>query len=335
MRGSLTRSTGAKAKITERDLLLFSLLLDFRLMDTKQIMTWLGRDTPVKIRDTQDRLKLLFNKPNAYIDRVSRGQYFIEGGGTEPMVYALNNKGRKILIESNKEKYIGIRKRVSNTTLKSNFIGHTLFNTDVATHIKRACNQSEEWLYAHRSVFFDELITPDLHHHPQRHLNNYYGWPVAYHVEKTDRYGEKVIAQESKTLVPDYLSIIVNKNTRNEIFLFAEVDNSTEPVERLSSKLKHSDVWEKFALYDRSAKDQLFKKYFNLESPFRILFITCSELRMENMIAANKHPEIRQGRGWHKFLFTTRDSLNQHGFLDAPWRNGEDKNLFYFRNLEI
>ncbi len=335
MRGSLTRATGPRIKITKKDLKLFTLLLDFRLMDANQICIWLGCDTQGKRRSQQRRLKHLFDKPNAYIDRVQSGNYFIEGGGSEPTIYSLNNKGRKALIESNPKRYSGVSERIANTTLKPNFVQHTLFNSEIATHINEGCRSTDDWIYAPRDRFYDEQCTDALKKHPNRHPNNYYGWPVSYHVEKRDTKGNTVVVPEVKTLVPDYFSCVVNKKTRAGMFFFTEADNSTEPIERGRGKLLQSDVWSKLILYNRSATQQLYKKFYNLESDFRILFVTLTDERVNNMVAANKDKAIRDGQGWEKFLFTTREALNVHGFLDAPWRNGRNDQLIYFRDMEI
>ena len=335
VRGSLARSTGKKARLTKSDLRLFSLLLDFRLMDTKHIMTWFVCDNNAKRRYMQTRLKLLFDKPNAYLDRVSRGNYFVDGGGSEPVIYALNSKGRRALIDSDSNKYADVSKRTANLNIKQNFINHTLFNTEIATHMKQGCDQTEDWLYVHRGVFFTDMITSELENEPRRNPNNYYGWPMTYHLQrKTDR-GESVVTEEKTSLVPDYLSYIVNNKTESKLLLFIEADNNTEPVERVEGKLHRSDIWGKFMLYDRSANQQLFKKFFALEDPFRILFVTGSIQRMRTMIESNKSLGIRQGNGWNKFLFTTRDALNKHGFLDAPWVSGEDEQVIRFREMDI
>ena len=333
VRGSYKRSRGAKI-LPQYDLKLFDLLLEYRMMDANQIMTWLERDTPGKQKDCRDRLKLLFDHPNAYVDRIDIGQEFIEGGGSQPIVYALNTKGRKTLVtlSEDPEKYTNISDRVNNKTFSPGFIKHELFNTEVTTHIWQGCRKRGSWVFISRSKIWNEMQTPALINHPKRNANNRYGWFVPELVTERDIHGNEVTLGKELPIIPDNLVCILDKETEKFFYLIIEVDRNTEPVRRTDKTLKISDIWRKIYLYNRSAELQLYEKYLGIRQPFYILFVALNDSRRKSMIAANKEPDIRRGQGWRNFIFTTRDDLNKYGFLDAPMCDGRDDRSIYFRH---
>lgn len=66
-------------------------------------------------------------------------------------------------------------------------------------------------------------------------------------------------------------------------------------------------------------------RLFNIKN-FRVLTVTSTQERIENMIAANK--EINNGEGSNLFLFTSQEAMETcESIFALQWRNGRDGRL--------
>ena len=129
------------------------------------------------------------------------------------------------------------------------------------------------------------------------------------------------------TTIPDAFFSIQHINQRKEKTtsnFFVEIDRGTESInpKKINNR---STIAKKMTGYWKAHKQGLFKEKFNLSNA-RILFITTSDQRIDNMIALNKEIDDLK-KGSRLFYFTTLENFdlkNTDKVLDKIWRNGRD-----------
>ena len=112
----------------------------------------------------------------------------------------------------------------------------------------------------------------------------------------------------TRSAYPDAAFAIHDKNTSKTQLYLIEADRMTEPIARNDKKLFNvSNIKAKLTIYHTAWQQGVFRERFGLPAT-RILFVTLSEKRAQNMqeLADN----LFDGRAAGLFIFTTIDSLN-------------------------
>jgi hypothetical protein len=131
------------------------------------------------------------------------------------------------------------------------------------------------------------------------------------------------------TIIPDQIFCLHfpdDKPGRQHAYFFLEADSSTMPIKRTS--LYTSSYWRKMIGYWESYRQEKFKEVFGFKAA-RVLTITKSEERIENMIRAGKGVDAR-GQGSVMFLFSPIENftlVNPTKAFDKIWRNGRDNSM--------
>ncbi|MCP3969292.1 MAG: hypothetical protein GY717_03040, partial [Rhodobacteraceae bacterium] len=111
---------------------------------------------------------------------------------------------------------------------------------------------------------------------------------------------------------PDIVFSLHLKTKNRQAFFLVEIDRGTMPVER--SNLRQTSILRKLLAYQTIWQSKLHQQQLGWHS-FRVLFVTSSRERADNMItAANKHALTK---GSPIFLFTDKQSLYAHDNLLA------------------
>jgi Replication-relaxation len=250
------------------------------------------------------RLNLLYH--HGFLDRLKEHS-------PSPMVYALGNKGAKVL-----ERLFGISQGKIDWTVKNNeidpvslFRNHTLLVADFMVRLEAACKKRGDV----------KIIRPEeiVEHSPEetKERQNPLGWSVTVYRE-----GEKI----NLGVVPDKifgLHVLSRPEGRNKAYFFLEADRGTMPVMRKG--LKQTSFFRKFLAYHETWQQELHTKLFNIKN-FRVLTVTSTPERIKNMIAANR--EINNGEGSNLFLFTSQEAMETcENTFALQWRNGRDGKL--------
>ena len=90
---------------------------------------------------------------------------------------------------------------------------------------------------------------------------------------------------------PDYAFSLYLPKVRRRAFFLVEIDRGTMPVERYD--LKQTSILRKLLAYQTMWKSKRHTQHFDWRN-FRVLFVTTSQERVDNMIAAmNAHGQTK------------------------------------------
>jgi hypothetical protein len=123
--------------LTPRDLEILRAVDRYRLLRSTHLVALQGASRQATLR----RLQLLFH--HGYLDRPAM-QLDWYARGSEPMVYALGNRGEEILEAEGHVRLGGIRWDTKNRTLSRVFLHHTLAIADVMVEFEVACRSRKD-----------------------------------------------------------------------------------------------------------------------------------------------------------------------------------------------
>lgn len=253
------------------------------------------------------RLQLLFHA--GYLSRPPKQiEYFRQGGGTNPMVYCLGNKGIELLVER-----FGVRRSKIDWTAKARSLGHgplahKLEVTDFMVALDAACRARGDI----DVVYFDEILRT-LAPETTRSKLHPYKWPVSFPWQ-----GKR----ETVHVVPDKIFALRFRGQpegRNRKFFFLEADRGTMPVAR--DNLRQTSFLRKLLAYGHTYDRGLHTSTYGMRN-MRLLALTTGTDRVRNLIAAHQaHTgELVSSK---LFLFASRTSLfAAPDILSFGWTDG-------------
>jgi hypothetical protein len=250
---------------------------------------------------TLRRLQLLFH--HGYLDRPPM-QLDWYARGSEPLVYALGNRGAEVLETEGGLRRGGVRWDTKNRNLSRVFLHHTLAVAEVVVAFEVACQSRE----GARFIPPEEVLAaaPE----PTRRLRLPFRWQVEVrHGGKPHRLGVE----------PDRvfgLQFASEPEGRNRAFFFLEADRGTMPVTR--NGLAQTSFLRKLLAYQETWRRGLHRTHFGIPN-FRVITVTSSRERAEHLVEACRS---LPGRGSRLFLFTDRETLGRGDVLSQGWVNG-------------
>ena len=280
-------------RITERDINIIREVARHRFLRSTHLFA-LIRGPHKKI---SERLGPLYHA--GFLDRPrSQIEYHVRGGGSAPLVYALGERGARLLkIQDGLDK-ADLDWARKNHTSGREFILHTLAIADLRVALTIACRQ-------HRGLTLLEpdqllLAAPD---ETQEALS-----PWSWRVRIQHRGSVQEIG-----LLPDYAFALILPDGRRRPFV-VEIDRGTMPVER--AMLDRSSMLRKFLAYEGGRKQELHTSRFGWRN-FRVLVVTSSEERAETMRALiSRTPALNSSP---LFLFADHETLMQADILGSAW----------------
>ena len=297
------RSGSNNVQITKRDIEIIREVARHRLLNSAQVINLLGSSSQTTLR----RLNLLYH--NKYLDRPRAQLDYYSRGGTQPMVYALGNRGADLLAE----KFGWARDKVNwakkNQTVGRLFVSHTLLVAEFMIRLELACRQMAQV----RLIGAAEML--DTAPPRTRAKKQPMKWTVSF-LHENRRY--------TIGLIPDKvfgIHFTDKPDGANKYWYFLEMDRATMPICRRN--LYQTSFYKKMMGYVQSRKLWAAKvetRPFPFAN-FRVLTVTTTKERVQNLIAANK--VFHKGQGAKIFLFIDEATFLSGNILTLPWLSGK------------
>jgi hypothetical protein len=293
--------------LTPRDLDILRAVYRHRLLRSTHLLDLVGGSRQATLR----RLQLLFH--HGYLDRPTM-QLDWYTRGSEPLVYALGNRGAEVLETEGLLRRGGIRWDTKNQGLSRVFLHHTLAVAEVMVAFEVACRSRE----GVRFIPPEEILAgaPEA----TRRLRLPFRWQVEV------RQGGK---HYRLGVEPDRvfgLRFEGAPENRQRAYFFLEADRGTMPVTR--KELAQTSLLRKLLSYQETWQRELHREHFGIPN-FRVLTVTTSRERVENLIEACRS---LPGSGSRLFLFTDQESLGRESILAYEWVNGRSEVVRFMQN---
>ena len=286
--------------LTPRDLDILRAVHRHRLLRSTHLAALTGGSRQATLR----RLQLLFH--HSYLDRPPM-QLDWYARGSEPMVYALGNRGAEVLEAEGEARRGGIRWDTKNRNLSRIFLHHTLAVAEVMVAFEVACRSREDV----------QFIPPEevLAEAPEstRRLRLPFRWQVEIHEGgKPHRLGVE----------PDRvfgLRFEAEPENRRRAYFSLEADRGTMPVVRKG--LAQTSFFRKLLAYQETWRQGLHRTHLGIPN-FRVLTVTTSWERVRHLVEACRS---LPGGGERLFLFTDREKLSHEDILSCKLVNGRSE----------
>jgi len=291
-----------RIEITERDVEIVRQVAKHRFLRSSQIVSLINASPQMIVR----RLQLLYH--HQLLDRPREQIAYYQNLGSKPMVYGLGNKGADLLAERLSIPRGKINWTDKNKAVGSVFLEHTLLTADFMVAVEVACREHG------RIRFIDtEEILANAPASTQKSKN-----PLGWRVNVQDDRRVYTLG-----VIPDKifgLQYLDKPEGRNIGYFFLEADRATMPVMR--SNLDQTSFYRKLVAYHATWEREILIKQYGFKN-FRVLTVTSSQSRVQNMIEANK--TFTKGLGARIFLFTDEDTLKKEvNPLTLTWQSGRE-----------
>ncbi len=224
--------------------------------------------------------------------------------GSEPLVYALGNRGAELLETEGVVRRGGVRWDTKNRNVSRVFLHHTLAVAEVMVAFEAACRRRE----GVRFIPPEEVLAgapPET-----RRLRLPFRWQVEV------RQGGKPYRLGVEPDRVFGLQFEGTLETRRHAYFFLEADRGTMPVVRKS--LGQTSFLRKLLAYQETWRQGLHKTHLGIPN-FRVLTVTTSRERVEHLEEAC---QSLVGGGSRLFLFADRERLTRENVLSHQWLNG-------------
>jgi hypothetical protein len=280
--------------LTPRDFEILRAVHRHRLLRSTHLVALSDGSSQTTLR----RLHLLFH--HGYLDRPP-AQLDWYAQGSEPLVYALGNRGAAVLAAEVERG--GAIRWDKNRNVSRQFLRHTLAVAEVMVAFEVACRDREGVEF----IRPEEILAaaPEM----TRRLRLPFRWQVEVNEGgKLHRLGVE----------PDRvfcLRFAGAPEHRRRAYFFLEADRGTMPVTR--SGLAQTSFRRKLLGYRETWRQGLHRTHLGIPN-FRVLTVTTNEERMHHLVAACRS----LGSGRRLFLFAEQKSLSCGGTLTREWVNG-------------
>jgi hypothetical protein len=292
----LTKSIG----ITDRDEQILQDVYRYRLLRSRHIIAL----TPGSNQVVLKRLRRLYDHDCLYriYEPIHRRKRFELG--SKPKIYALSRQGADIVNARD-----DIRER--NAEIGDAFINHVLATADAVVPIEAACRQHNHF----RFVDTPELIA-------QTSSKTDSPFPLRADVPRGK-------AKRKAGLTPDKYFALHDESRpagRQRRHFFCEADRGTEPVSR-STLNRQTSIVGKLITYGEIYKQKVHREKLNINS-FRVLIVTTSEQRIDNMLKVLKEASEKHNFRRNIFMFTDYASMQSAAdIFSLKWTNGDRENI--------
>ncbi len=283
--------------LTPRDLQILRAVYRHRLLRSTHLVALSGSSRQATLR----RLQLLFH--HGYLDRPSM-QLDWYARGSEPLVYALGNRGAEILESLDGVRRCGIRWDTKNRNLSRVFLHHSLAVSEVMVAFEVACRERE----GVRFIPPEEVLAgaPEA----TRRLRLPFRWQVEVrqggNLHRLGVEPDKVFGFHFEG----------GPENRQHAYFFLEADRGTMPVTRKG--LAQTSFVRKLLAYQETWRQSLHTAHFAIPN-FRVLTVTTNRERVRHLVEAC---QSLSGGGSRLFLFTDRERLGCEDIPAHKWVNG-------------
>lgn len=285
-------------RLTEDDIAIIRHIARHRFLRSTHIADLVGRS----IDRTNDRLCHLFHA--GYVDRPRAQLDYYPTKGSAPMVYALADRGARLLSEQGEAKLEQVDWARKNREAGRPFIEHQLEIADFEV----AAQLAAEGL-GHRYANAEDITS-----NPPAAAGSTWGDPFALRVTVSHQGLRHDIG-----LVPD-IAFVIDLQTGARRNFLVEIDRGTMPIAR--ADFSQTSIERKLRSYLSAYASRLFERNFGWKS-LRALFVTRDDHRVRSMIEALRSIQSPSAPGSSLFLFASRDTLRAADPLTAHWRGAD------------
>ena len=289
-------------RLTDDDIDIVALLARHRFLRSTHIASLVNRS----VDRCNDRLAKLFHA--GYIDRPRAQLDYYPSAGSAPMVYALADRGARLLIERDGIDFANVEWSRKNREAGRPFIDHQLEIMDFYVALQLA-TQNRAGL---RLISPEELVSS----FPDQSFNT--SNPFALRVKISHQGTLHEIG-----LVPDLVFGLKFLDNSRRCFM-VEIDRGTMPIAR--SDIRQTSFERKMRAYLTAHAAKLHERHFGWKT-FRVLTVTTDEHRLSSMIDALRPLRIPHSIGPGLFLFASRSELSAPDLLTHLWHDGTGRDV--------
>jgi hypothetical protein len=290
--------------LTDDDVVIVRQLARHRFLRSTHIAALVGRS----LDRTNDRLSRLFHA--GYLDRPRAQLDYYPTAGSSPLVYALADRGARLLIERDGVDFANVEWSRKNRDAGRPFIEHQIEIMDFYVALQRAARDRTDL----RLIHPDEMVAsfPDQSFSERN--------PFALRVKLAHRGMMHDIA-----VVPDLVFGLSFRDGSRRCFM-VEIDRGTMPVTR--ADFRQTSFVRKMRGYLTAHAAKQHERHFGWKS-FRVLTVTTDRHRAQSMKEALRQLHVRRSPGPALFFFATRGELSGSDPLAHAWTvgNGGDARL--------
>ena len=284
-------------RLTEDDVNIVRQLARYRFLRSTHIAALMGRSHD----RTNDRLLNLFHA--GFVDRPRAQLDFYPTSGSAPMVYALADRGARLLIERDGIGFANVEWSRKNREVGRPFIEHQLEIIDFTIAVQLASFGREDVKFISPEELVQEF--------PDQRL------PRVNPFKLSTQISDKGICHEVG-LIPDFTFGLRFPDGSRRCFM-VEIDRDTMPI--LRSDIGQTSFARKMRSYLSAHAAKLHERQFGWKT-FRVLTVTTDEFRIRSMQQAAADMRIPHSLGAPLFLFATREELTGVDPLAHLWRDG-------------
>jgi hypothetical protein len=291
-------------RLTDDDVEIVRQLARYRFLRSTHIAALVGRS----LDRTNDRLSCLFHA--GYIDRPRAQLDYYPTSGSAPLVYALADRGARLLIERDGIEFANVEWSRKNREAGRPFIEHQLAIVDFSVSLEQAVRARADI----RLIRPEEIMAAL----PERTRNarNTFSFKV--------KVAQRGLVRE-RAIVPDFTFGLAPSDGSRRYFL-VEIDRGTMPIVR--SNPMQTSFAQKMRAYLIAHAAKQHERNFGWKN-FRVLTVTTDHRRAQTMMEALRSLRLPRSPGARLFLFATVDDLRMGDPLSHLWRdaNGLDVRL--------
>jgi DNA-binding Lrp family transcriptional regulator len=289
-------------RLTDDDVAIVRELARHRFLRSTHIAALVGRS----LDRTNDRLNRLFH--SGYLDRPRAQLDFYPTAGSAPMVYALADRGARLLIQHDGIDFANVEWSRKNRNAGRSFIEHQLEIMDFHVGLQCAARDRSDL----RLVHPDEIVAafPDQTFSARN--------PFALHVEVRHRGTVHDIG-----IVPDFVFGLMLADGARRSFM-VEIDRGTMPIVR--SDIEQTSFERKMRAYLTAYAAKLHERHFGWKA-FRVLTVTTDHYRMRSMTESLRRLHVAGSPGAPLFYFSTRDEIGMSDPLAHVWQDGNGRDV--------
>jgi hypothetical protein len=284
-------------RLTEDDVEIVRQVARYRLIRSTHIAALIGRS----IDRTNDRLLRLFHA--GYIDRPRAQLDYYPTAGSGPMVYALADRGVRLLRQRDGADFSTIEWSRKNRDAGRPFIEHQIEIVNFHIALQHAARDRGDVRVMHPQEIVDASPGPTHRSHSPFSLR--------------PRLSQKGVMRDIG-VVPDLVFGLDLADGSRRNFM-VEIDRGTMPIMR--SDPDQTCFARKMRVYLAAHAAKLHERQFGWKN-FRVLTVTTDLSRMDTMTKALRQIRVPHSAGASLFLFSTFDDLQSGDPLAHDWRDG-------------
>jgi hypothetical protein len=286
-------------RLTDGDVEILRHLARHRFLRSTHISHLVGRS----VDRTNDRLCRLFHA--GYVDRPRAQLDYYPTTGSGPMVYALGNRGARLLDTHND--LTAIARSRNNGPFGRPFIEHQLEIMDFLVALQRAVSERPNLRFLPATELVARFPKP-----PSDKRN-----PFSFRLKIPHNGSVHEVG-----LIPDLVFGLMFPDGSRRCFM-VEIDRGTMPVVR--SDIRQTSYERKMRAYLAAHTTKLHEQHFGWKT-FRILTITTDNHRMDSMTAELKRLCVPHGPASSLFYFNIREKVCGADLL-VGWHDANGRNI--------